>query len=133
MSRNPTKESRRRDQGRSGRDRHEDEVESADDPKETTEVCRADDKGHIVVKAEQADHTGDTHEYEFESTSYDDIKVKTEDAERREARKPNDIVVKAKDAEHREARKPMEKSEEAEHTGTLMSMSTSLPVMMILR
>ena len=44
---------------------------------------------------------GDTHEYEYESTSYDDIEVKAEDAERREARKPNDIVVNAKDAEHR--------------------------------
>ena len=59
--------------------------------------------------------------------------MKTENAERREDRKPNDIVVKAKNAEHREVRKPMEKAEEAEHTGTLMSMSTSLPVMMILR
>ena len=59
---------------------------------------------------------GDTHEYEYESTSYDDIVVKAEDAERREARKPNDIVVTAEDAEHREAREPIEKAEEAEHT-----------------
>ena len=67
------------------------------------------------------------------STSYDDIEVKAEDTERREARKPSDTGVKAKDAEHRDDRKPMEKAEEAEHTGTLMNMSTSLPVMMILR
>ena len=51
----------------------------------------------------------------------------------KKARKPKDIVVKAKNAEHKEVRKPIEKSEEAEHTGTLMSMSMSLPVMMILR
>ena len=59
--------------------------------------------------------------------------MKTENAERREDRKHNDIVVKAKNAEHRDVRKPMEKAEEAEHTGTLMNMSTNLPVMMILR
>ena len=87
----------------------------------------------MVVKAEQADHTGGHSGARTESTSYDDIEVKAESAEHRKARKPNDIVVKAKNAEHREVRKPMEKAEEAEHTGTLMSMSTSLPVMMILR
>ena len=96
-------------------------------------MCRADDEGHMVVKAEQADHTGGHSGAQTESTSYDDIEVKAESAEHRKARKPNDIVVKAKNAEHREVRKPIEKSEEAEHTGTLMSMSTSLPVMMILR
>ena len=52
-----------------------------------------------MVKAEQADHTGNTHEYEFESTGYDDI------------------VVKAKKAEHRVFGEPHEKAEEAEHTG----------------
>ena len=41
--------------------------------------------------------------------------------------------MKAKNAEHKEVRKPIEKAEEAEHTGTLMNMSTSLPVIMILR
>ena len=59
--------------------------------------------------------------------------MKTENAKRREDRKHNDIVVKAKNAEHREVRKPMEKAEEAEHTGTLMNMSTSLPDMITLR
>ena len=96
-------------------------------------MCRADDEGHMVVKAGQADHTRDTQEHESESNSHDDIEVKAESAEHKKARKPNDIVVKAKNAEHKEVRKPIEKSEEAEHTGTLMSMSTSLPVMMILR
>ena len=41
--------------------------------------------------------------------------------------------MKAKNAEHKEVRKPIDKAEEAEHTGTLMNMSTSLPVIMILR
>ena len=59
--------------------------------------------------------------------------MKAESAEHKKARKPNDIVVKAKNAEHRDVRKPMEKAEEAEHTGTLMNISTSLPVITILR
>ena len=68
--------------------------------------------------------------------------MKTENDKRREDRKHNDIVVKAKNddievkaesAEHKEVRKPMEKAEEAEHTGTLMNMRKSLPVMKTLR
>ena len=77
-------------------------------------MSKADEEGHIVVEAEDAEHTGDTHEYEFETTGYDDI------------------VVKAEDAEHIEAGNPMRKLRKLSTLETLMRMRLSLPGRMLL-
>ena len=55
--------------------------DTADHPNETTEGCRDDDEDDIVVKAGEAEHSGDTYEDELESTAYDEIVVKAEYAE----------------------------------------------------
>ena len=70
----------------SGLDRHKDEA----DPKESTEVCGADDEGHMMVKAGQADHTRDTQKHESESNSHDDVEVKAESAKHK---RPENLIT----------------------------------------
>ena len=70
----------------SGLERHKDEA----DPKEPTEVCGADDEGHMMVKAGQADHTRDTQKHESESNSHDYVEVKAESAKHK---RPENLIT----------------------------------------
>ena len=53
-------------------------------------MCRADDEGHMMVKAGQADHTRDTQKHESESNSHDNVEVKAESAKHK---RPENLIT----------------------------------------